>query len=251
MNVINIKCDFTKRKMKLDGVSVVVGDFNTTKLVFEFDQEYTGTKVCEIAKFTDKKNGNNEAIFVAEIVDNQVVLVTKADTTDEHGYVKYVDSEENVYWYDVENETLYDSSYDVSATSLDTLTKVQHDVSIFSEKGKYVLEISLYGEDSKLTSMYTTFSVSPEMVQVNDEEVESYLPLFDELMMEVTEGLAEMDNLNISVTKSGNTATVALTNKDGTTDSVNIYDGVSTIAYYDTDDTLTIETIGNAEEVSY
>ena len=34
MNVINIKCDFTKRKMKLDGVSVVVGDFNTTKKTY-------------------------------------------------------------------------------------------------------------------------------------------------------------------------------------------------------------------------
>jgi len=196
MNVINIKCDFTKRKMKLEGVSVVVGDFNTTKLVFEFDKEYTGTKVCEIAKLVNKKEGNNEAMFVAEIVDNEVVLVTKVDVKDDNGYIKYVDSSENVYWYDEENETLYDSTYIESQTSLDTLTKVQRDVSIFSEKGKYVLEISLYGEDSKLTSMYTTFTVSPEMVQVNaDEEIETYFPIFDQLMTEAAGLIDDMSNL--------------------------------------------------------
>lgn len=191
MNIINIKCDFTKRKMKLDGISVVVGDFNSTKLSFEFDQEYTGTKVCEIAKLVNKKDGNNEALFVSEIIDNEVVLVKKADVKDENGYIKYEDASENVYWYDVENETLYDSTYTESQVSLDTLTKVQRDVSIFSEKGKYVLEISLYGQDSKLTSMYTTFTVNPEMVQISDdEEVEAYFPIFDQLMVEAA-GLIE------------------------------------------------------------
>lgn len=42
---------------------------------------------------------------------------------------------------------------------------------------------------------------------------------------QANEKLNEMDNLNISVSKEGDTATVTVTKKDGTEESVEIYDG--------------------------
>jgi hypothetical protein len=172
--------------MEFKGVSMVAGDYNSTKLVFEFDKEYTETKVCEIAKRTNGRSGGNEALFVSQITNNEIVLVNQIDVKDENGYIKYKDNSDNIYWYDTENETLYDSEYQESSVSLATLTKVQQDVPVLNEAGKYILEVSLYGNNSKLTSMYTGFTVKPEMIQVDYTEVEAYLPIFDQLINNAT-----------------------------------------------------------------
>lgn len=59
----------------------------------------------------------------------------------------------NVYWYNSEDEELYNSTWNLdTTTSLDTLTKQTKDASIFTEVGSYIYEISLYDGDSRLTS---------------------------------------------------------------------------------------------------
>lgn len=99
--------------------------------------------------------------------------------------------------------------------------------SIFSEDGYYIFEISLYENDSKLTSASGKIKVKPEQVVIDGEVVEAYLPVFDQLLSEVSTALAETSNLDIEVSKSGSVATITLTDKEGTTHTTNINDGTS------------------------
>ena len=99
--------------------------------------------------------------------------------------------------------------------------------SIFSEDGYYIFEISLYENDSKLTSASGKIKVKPEQVVIDGEVVEAYLPVFDQLLSEVSTALTETSNLDIEVSKSGSVATITLTDKEGTTHTTNINDGVS------------------------
>ena len=87
MNVINLKVDFENRTITKQGVNLTSGDYNSTKLVFEFDKDYEETKICEIAKKIN--DSNNEAIFTQAIVNNEVILVAYKDVKDEDGYIKY------------------------------------------------------------------------------------------------------------------------------------------------------------------
>lgn len=45
-------------------------------------------------------------------------------TTDENGYKQYTDENNNVYWYDVDSETMYDSNYKKTTLTEEDLTKV-------------------------------------------------------------------------------------------------------------------------------
>lgn len=143
MNEIKINVSFEKRTLSMEGVSLVSGDYNSTKLSFIFDKEYEGRKVFELAK-----PDTDEAVFVKEIENNEIILVAY----DENG----------------------------------------NEASIFSEVGKYPFEISLYGEDSKLTSMNGKLRVSKEMVKIGDKVVEVYLPIFDKLMQDVSTSINEL-----------------------------------------------------------
>lgn len=43
--------------------------------------------------------------------------------TDNNGYIKYTDTDSNIYWYDVYNNVLYDNSYEIDRnTNINTLT---------------------------------------------------------------------------------------------------------------------------------
>ena len=179
------QCDFEKYD---DIKSLISGDYNSTKLIFEFDKE-DGRKIFEM------KNPKGELVFADEIVNNEVILVGR----DEQG----------------------------------------NNCSLFTTAGTYPFEISLYGDDSKLTSESNCFSVQQEQVIIDGEVVEYYLPIFDRLLNDVQDSLesvngaiddvnnaiSEVETLDIDVNKSGTTTTVELTKKDGTTKSVEILDG--------------------------
>lgn len=221
MNIIKIKVDFAKRRIDKEGVKLVEGDYNSTKLLFEFNVEnQDGRKVFELAK-----PDTDEAIFVQEIIDNEVILVGKAEVKDDNGYIKYIDENENVYWYDAVNNKVYDAEYQEQEIEIEALTKVLVDASIFDEEGSYPFEISLYDGDSKLTSAYSYLKVAKEMVKAGDEQVSTYLPIFDQLIAELNEATDGANNLNISGSKSGTVATITITKKDRTTEEVEIHDG--------------------------
>ena len=222
MNVIKLKVDFTKREIWQEGVNIVENDYNSTKIVFEFDKEYSGRKVFEMAK-----PNTTEAIFVSEIIDNEVILVGKSEVKDSRGYIKYVDNEENIYWYDKENNKIYDEEgIEQTEIALEDLTKVLVNASIFSEEGKYPFEISLYDGDSKLTSMHELLPVTKEYVKVGNEQIADKLPIFDQLIAELNLEKEEVNNINITSNKEGRITTVVITKKDGTKETTHILDGI-------------------------
>lgn len=166
------ECYFEDEK---DIKSLISGDYNSTKLVFDFDRE-DGTKVFEM------KNENNEIVYASEIDNNELILVGK---------------DEN-----------------------------DNNCTLFNTKGTYAFEITLYGNDSKLTSACGAFSVQPEEVVISDNVAESHLPIFDEMINNLEDALDEVETIDIDVEKEDSTTTVTLTKKDGTTKIVNILDGV-------------------------
>lgn len=56
----------------------------------------------------------------------------KVPYTDVNNYIKYQDSEAtpNIYWYDTKNNILYDSNYEESSVSIDTLTMVLYEFQV-------------------------------------------------------------------------------------------------------------------------
>lgn len=230
MNVIKLKVDFTKRYLNIDCISIVEGDYNSTKAVFEFDEAHKniGRKIFEIAK-----KDSTEAIFVAEIINNEVVLTGKSEVKDTNGYIKYVDDNDNIYWYDKVNNKIYDNEYvEQPEIQINTLTQVLIDGPIFDTEGKHYCEVSLYDGDSKLTSAYGSIYIAKEMVKIGDREVITYLPVFDQLIndLNVATEAANVateaaNNLDIDEVKVGTTATITITKKDGTVKEVEIHDG--------------------------
>ena len=98
---------------------------------------------------------------------------------------------------------------------------------IFNEAGEYKFEISLYQNNSKLTSTSSYLKVVQEEIVIDGEIVETYTPMFDNLLSDLAGALEETENLDIDATKSesGSVSTVTITNKEGITKSVEIVDG--------------------------
>ena len=175
MNEIKIKVKFKKGLCYSQGIKLVQNDYNSTKLVFEFDDN-EGTKIFEL------RDSDDNVILVDEIVNNELILAR----FDEH-----------------------DNAYP-----------------IFTNEGEYVYEVSLYKDNSKLTSASDKFKVNAEQVIIDGEIVETYTPMFDNLLSDLAGALQETDNIDIDVEKVGNTSTVSITKKDGTNKSVQIIDGL-------------------------
>lgn len=180
MNIINVNIDFKNGTCEKTGISVVTGDYNSTKIVFEFNEEAVGTKMFEL------KNPSGNLVYVDEIINNEVILVGTEE----------VEGEEQIY-------------------------------SLFDEEGDYTFEVSLYGADSKLTSVCDYITARKEQVIIDEKVVEEYIPTFELLLNQITEKILEVDNLDIDSEKVGNTATITITKKDGTTKETTISDGVN------------------------
>lgn len=174
MNEIKIKVKFKKGLCYSQGIKLVQNDYNSTKLVFEFDDN-EGTKIFEL------RDSDNNVILADEIVNNELILAR----FDEH-----------------------DNAYP-----------------IFTKEGEYVYEVSLYKDNSKLTSASDKFKVNAEQVIIDGEIIETYTPMFDNLLSDLSSALQETDNIDIDVEKVGNTSTVSITKKDGTEKIVEILDG--------------------------
>ena len=222
MNEIKIKVKFKKGLCYSQGIKLVQNDYNSTKLVFEFDDN-EGTKIFEM------KDDEDNVILADEIVNNELILVSHAVVTTKVNnvtYVKYTDGNDTIYWYDEDTEKLYDSEFfEVQNVDIDSLTKVTKDTSLFKKAGNYTFEVSLYKENSKLTSVADKLKVTEEQVVIDGEIVQTYTPMFDNLLSDLAGALQETDNIDIDVSKVDNTSTVTVTKKDGSTKTVNIIDG--------------------------
>lgn len=179
LNIINVSINFKEGTCEKTGISVVQGDYNSTKVVFEFD-ESANDKI----KIFEMKNPSDELVYADEIVNNEVILVGTEE----------VEGQEQI-------------------------------VSLFNEEGDYTFEVSLYGNDSKLTSVCDYITARKEEVVIGDETTGQYLTLFDNLMNELNDKITETNNLNIEAEKEDTTTTITITKKDGTSYDVEILDG--------------------------
>lgn len=166
MNIINVKIDFEQGICRNKGISVVTGDYNSTKVVFDF-VENIEEESAVTRKVFEMKNPSGELVYADEIVNNEVVLV---------GY-----EEENG------EEVPY---------------------SLFGEVGDYTFEVSLYGEDSKLTSACGYITAKEEQIIVDGEVVETQITLFDNLMQELTENLNVLANKQDTLVSGTNIKTI-------------------------------------------
>lgn len=65
-------------------------------------------------------------------IENSTIHCSRGDSgtislklpyTDQNDYIKYLDTNDVVYWYDLSNKKLYDANYNESSVSLNTLTE--------------------------------------------------------------------------------------------------------------------------------
>lgn len=180
MNELYFTINFSKQKFIINGVDLISGDYNSTKIKFNFEDYKEGTKIIEIrpAQSEDKN-----PTFMSTIINNEVILTS----TDEEN----------------------------------------HKISPFTNGGVYLVEVSVYGEDSKLSTITKSLNILDEQIVLSDEIVTPYLSIFDELMQEINTAINETNNLNISISKENSVTTITLTKKDGTLETFNILDGVN------------------------
>lgn len=91
---------------------------------------------------------------------------------------------------------------------------------LLTQEGNYEMELAAYDGTGRLTNYATMrFYVRPELISTDEiVEPDDRVPILDNLINEV-------DNINISATKEDDVATIIVTKKDGTTETVEVYDG--------------------------
>jgi len=94
MNVIKVNVNFKNRTIYKQGVDLTSGDYNSTKLVFEFDRQ-DGRKIFEM------KDPDGEIVLWSEIENNEIALVGK----DEEGNNTTLFKEAGKYIFEI---SLYD-----------------------------------------------------------------------------------------------------------------------------------------------
>lgn len=138
MREIKVKVNFEKGTIQKESAKIVSGDYNSTKLVFEFDRE-DGIKTLEMNDTEDN------LLYNGEIVNNEVILVGE----DEEG----------------------------------------NPCSLFAEEGTYPFEVVLYDGESKLTAVGGKLKITAETVAISDTIVTPQLPVFDQLLGQVSTAL--------------------------------------------------------------
>lgn len=99
---------------------------------------------------TIQKNNIQELVDLgmksSEYRDYREGLTAAKETRDENEYVKYLDKNNNVYWYDKENKTLYDSNYDVSPVPVTSLEKA----SSIAQAFEYITNLNVSDEQKEI-----------------------------------------------------------------------------------------------------
>ena len=111
MNEIKVKVNFKNRTIYKQGVDLTSGDYNSTKLLFEFDRQ-DGRKVFEM------KDPDGNLVLLADIENNEVELVGK----DENGNNVSLFNKPNDYRFEI---SLYDG--DSKLTSASDYIKVKQE----------------------------------------------------------------------------------------------------------------------------
>ena len=97
-------------------------------------------------------------------------ITLKVPYTDNNDYIKYTDSQENVYWYDLSRKKLYDSNYEESSVSLDTLTEEYYQFEIGD-----IIKLNIYERNG-----YDKEPLKTKIIEVEASSDEVLIPMTEE-----------------------------------------------------------------------
>lgn len=98
-------------------------------------------------------------------------ITLKIPYTDNNDYIKYVDNELNVYWYDFNKKKLYDSNYNESIVSIDTLTIDYYQFQVGDKVKFNVYERKGYDKEPLLSKTINVLEESYEIeIPLNEED---------------------------------------------------------------------------------
>lgn len=97
-------------------------------------------------------------------------ITLKIPYMDNNGYVKYLDGEDNVYWYDTEKKKLYDEDYEESQVDIHTLTAQYYQFQPGDE-----VKFNIYE-----TKGYDVEPLKSKTIVIDDEIYEALIPLNEE-----------------------------------------------------------------------
>ena len=97
-------------------------------------------------------------------------ITLKVPYTDNNDYIKYTDSQENVYWYDLSRKKLYDSDYEESSVSLDTLTEEYYQFEIGD-----IIKLNIYERNG-----YDKEPLKTKIIEVEESSDEVLIPMTEE-----------------------------------------------------------------------
>lgn len=135
MKEFEVYISFTGKSEVKSSYPIVCGDYNTAKIRLEYDRDYSN----EVILFK-MSNPNGEAVMIAEVNNDEVVLVGY----DENG----------------------------------------KECSVLDKAGNYIIEVSVFKADGKITSTPAILKVEKEQVKVTDKVVVPYLPIIDDIVAE-------------------------------------------------------------------
>lgn len=113
----------------------------------------------------------------SEYRDYQKALSNAKEIKDDNKYIKYLDAADNVYWYDKDNKTLYDSNYEVSDIKVTSLEKASSTEQIYdfitgldvSDEKKEIMfnnAVNISNTDQYGNVKYTTFELNDKGKEV-------------------------------------------------------------------------------------
>ena len=142
MNVINVTINFEKGTCVKDGINLISGDYNSTKIMFNFDRK-EGTKYFKL------KNPIGEIVDVIEIINDEVILVSE----DEEGNLISLFNMEGEYTFEV---SLYEKNSRLTSKS-NSIYAAKEQVVMTNEKVDIYLPIfdNLINKINNLTEEIT------------------------------------------------------------------------------------------------
>lgn len=96
-------------------------------------------------------------------------ITLKIPYMDNNGYIKYLDGEDNVYWYDKNKKKLYDEDYEESSTSLATLTEQFYQFQVGDKVKLNIYETKGYDKEPLVSKTITIATAT----------YEAMIPLFE------------------------------------------------------------------------
>lgn len=98
-------------------------------------------------------------------------ITLKIPYMDNNGYIKYLDGEDNVYWYDKGKKKLYDADYEESSTSLSTLTEQFYQFQVGDKVKFNIYDKKGYDKQTLLSKTITIDTTTYEaMIPLTEED---------------------------------------------------------------------------------